>query len=198
MMAPRSKDRVAREEFEQFVRSCADDLLRTGYLVVWDLAAAEDLVQECLFRVARRWPKVRTMDHPVAYARRILINLALDGAARRSRQQSELERHDGAVPEDRLDIAAARQMGLVESKLELMHAVGGLPPRQRAALVLRYFEDLSEAETADVLGCSVGTVKSTTSRALEHVRQVLVNLQARDETFVSELVIHRKGATGHE
>src|ERR1700691_4304446 len=115
MTAPRGKDQ-AREEFEQFVGSCADDLLRTGYLVAWDLAAAEDLVQECLFRVARRWQKVRTMDHPAAYARRILINLALDGAARRSRQQSELGDHDGSPAEDRLDIGAASRMGMVESK----------------------------------------------------------------------------------
>jgi RNA polymerase sigma-70 factor (sigma-E family) len=197
MMVPRSKDR-AREEFEQFVGSCADDLLRTGYLVVWDLAAAEDLVQECRFRIARRWHRVRTMDHSVAYARRILINLALDGAAHLSRQRSELGHHDGSAPEDRLDTGAARQMGLVESKMELVHAVGGLPPRQRAALVLRHFEDLFEAETADVLGCSIGTVKSTTSRALERVRQVLVKVPAHDHTFVPELVIDTKGAIGRE
>jgi RNA polymerase sigma factor (sigma-70 family) len=138
------------------------------------------------------------MERPVGYARRILINLALDGAAHRSRHRSELGHRDGSALEDRLDVGAARQMGLVESKMELADAVAALPPRQRAALVLRYFEDLSEAETAAALGCSVGTVKSTTSRALEHVRQVLVSVPTRADTFVPDLVIHRNGANGHE
>ena len=79
----------AHEEFEQFVATCGNDLLRTGYLVVWDLGSAEDLVQECLFRVARRWPRVRSMEHPKAYARRVLINLALDDSRRRRRHHSE-------------------------------------------------------------------------------------------------------------
>ena len=78
-----------REEFGRFVADSADELLRTGFLVVWDLAEAEDLVQECLFRVARRWPRVRSMEHPKAYARKILVNLALDGAKRRHRHRSE-------------------------------------------------------------------------------------------------------------
>jgi RNA polymerase sigma-70 factor (sigma-E family) len=188
----------AREEFEKFVGSCAADLLRTGYLVVWDLAAAEDLVQECLFRVARRWHKVRTMEHPTAYARRILINLALDSAARRSRQRSELAHHDRSALQDRLDIGAARQMGLIESRMELAHAVAALPPRQRAALVLRYFEDLSETETAEALGCSVGTVKSTTSRALERVRQVISSAPERADSLVPEHSSIRNGAIRHD
>ena len=66
-----------RVEFERFVDGCAGDLLRTGYLIVWETAEAEDLVQETLLRVARRWPRVREMDQPVAYARRILVNLTL-------------------------------------------------------------------------------------------------------------------------
>ena len=179
--------------------SCADDLLRTGYLVVWDLAASEDLVQECLFRVARRWSKVRTMDHPTAYARRILVNLALDSVARRSRHRSELAHHDRSALEDRLDIGVARQMGLIESKMELADGVAALPPRQRAALVLRYFEDLSETETAETLGCSVGTVKSTTSRALERIRQVISSAQYPPDTLVPEHSSStRNGAIGHE
>jgi RNA polymerase sigma-70 factor (sigma-E family) len=188
MTAHRSKDRV-KEEFEQFVAGCADELLRTVYLVVWDLPTAEDLVQECLLEVARRWPRVRGMDHPVAYARRILVNLALDGAPRRSRHRSELQRGDANVLENRLDVGATRQMGLAESTPELVQAVAGLPPRQRAALVLRYFAELTEAETAEALGCSVGTVKSTTSRALDHLRHVLAP--------VPELITDSKGVDGH-
>src|ERR1022692_4356201 len=74
----------ANADFDQFVVANVDDLLRTAYLIAWDQAEAEDLVQECLFKVARRWPRVRLMDQPRAYARRILINLATDGARRRA------------------------------------------------------------------------------------------------------------------
>lgn len=151
----------SKREFEQFVAGAADELLRTGYLVVWDLAEAEDLVQESLVRVAKRWPRVRSMDHPIAYARRILINLALDGAERRARQRDEL---NGQPLEDRADEASSRD--LIDASAEIVAALGTLPPRQRTVLVLRYFVDLPEAEVAAVLGCSVGTVKSTASRGL--------------------------------
>ncbi len=79
-----------RAEFDQFVADSSAGLLRTGYLIVWDLAEAEDLVQECLLAVARRWPRVRRMEHPYAYARRILVNLALRGGPARSRRRDEL------------------------------------------------------------------------------------------------------------
>src|SRR5205809_4429791 len=69
-----------RQDFDRFVANSTDSLLRTAYLIVWDLPEAEDLVQETLFKVARRWPKVSRMEHPAAYARRILVNLALDGS----------------------------------------------------------------------------------------------------------------------
>jgi RNA polymerase sigma-70 factor (sigma-E family) len=141
-------------------------LLRTAYLVVWDIGEAEDLVQECLLRVARRWPRVRAMEHPVAYARKILINLALDGAGRRSRRRGELTvatDHNGDLPDE--DAA-----GRFEARSELASALRRLPPRQRAVLVLRYFHDLSEAQVAETLGCSVGTVKSSASRGLDRLR----------------------------
>jgi RNA polymerase sigma-70 factor (sigma-E family) len=173
----------AREEFGRFVADSADELLRTGFLVVWDLAEAEDLVQECLFRVARRWPRVRSMEHPKAYARQILVNLALDGAKRRHRHRSELDLGNRLVMEDRHDAAAAHALGMVETTSELVDALGALAPRQRATLVLRYFEDLSEAQVAEIIGCSVGTVKSTTSRALERLRKTLVPVKAGDINF---------------
>ena len=162
-----------QEEFEQFVAGSSDSLLRTAYLVVRELSVAEDLVQECLFRVARRWPRVRLMEHPTAYARRILMNLILDGAESRNRRLSELDPVRHLRMEDRHDEAAARSLGDVDTASELLDALGKLAPRQRAVLVLRYFEDLSEAQVAESMGCSVGTVKSTTSRALERVRALL-------------------------
>ncbi len=172
-MTRRARRDRTREEFERFVARSTVDLLRTAYLVVWDASAAEDLVQECLLRVARRWPRVRSMEHPTAYARRILVNLALDGATRRHRHRSELDRRDRPAVEEHHDEVAAKALGMVETTSELIDALGELAPRQRAVLALRYFEDLSEAQVAETLGCSVGTVKSTSWRALERLRHVL-------------------------
>jgi RNA polymerase sigma-70 factor (sigma-E family) len=165
------KKEPSREEFERFVAASASDLLRTGYLIVWDLAAAEDLVQECLFQIAKRWPRVRAMEYPAAYARRILVNQALAGAKRRNRHWAELDGDRRRPRGEPNDDAAERALGLVETTSELVDALRTLAPQQRAVLGLRYFDDLSEAQVAEILGCSVGTVKSTTSRALDRLRQ---------------------------
>jgi RNA polymerase sigma-70 factor (sigma-E family) len=169
-------------EFERFVASHGMQLLRTGYLVTWDMSEAEDLVQECLLRVAKRWPKVRAMAHPDSYATRILVNLTLDGAKRRGRRRSELGASDGSPPDTLTDARPAAmptppagEAGTVEIRAELFEALGALPQRQRLTLVLRYFADLSEAQTAEALGCSLGTVKSTTSRALERLREAMAD-----------------------
>ena len=156
---------MRRHDFDRFVADSTNGLLRTAYLIVGDLHEAEDLVQETLFKVARRWPKVSRMDYPAAYARRILVNLALRESPKRSRRRTELsETRPGdpvapAAPLDRND--------------ELRAALAALPPRQRAVLVLRYFLDLPEAEVASALQCSLGTVKSTASRGLARLEQTL-------------------------
>ena len=168
-----SRAQRARADFEQFVTGSSDALLRTAYLVVWDPVEAEDLVQECLLAVARRWPRVRGMDHPHAYARRILINLALDGATRRTRRREELAANGSGAVDEFADESSARRLHAVGVRAELVEALGTLPPRQRAVLVLRYFEDLSEAQVAELLGCSLGTVKSTTSRGLARLHAAL-------------------------
>jgi len=160
-----------RTDFDRFVAETAEPLLRSAYLITWDFAEAEDLVQECLFKVARRWPRVKKMERPVAYARTVLIHLALDEGKRRSQRRSELGAEATGLLEAHHDDAAVHILGRVETTTDLLGVVRELPPRQRAALVLRYFDDLSEAEVADVMGCSVGTVKSTTSRALGRLRQ---------------------------
>ena len=152
-------------DFDRFVAEGTEGLVRTAYLIVWDLPEAEDLVQETLVRVAKRWPKVSRMDHPVAYARRILVNLALDGGPRRARRRAELSERQSdeiAAPADPID-----------AHDDLYAALAGLPPRQRAVLVLRYFLDLPEAEVAAALQCSLGTVKSTASRGLARLEQSL-------------------------
>lgn len=171
--APGARAQRAQADFEQFVTAFSDALLRTAYLVVWDAVEAEDLVQECLLAVARRWPRVRRMDHPHAYARRVLLNLALDGAQRRTRHRQELVGDEAATLAVLPDEASARRLNGIGVRAELIEALGTLPPRQRAVLVLRYFEDLSEAQAADLLGCSVGTVKSTASRGLARLQSAL-------------------------
>jgi RNA polymerase sigma-70 factor (sigma-E family) len=157
-------------EFDRFVADSVDGLLRAAYLIAWDFAEAEDLVQECLLRVARRWPRVRRMEYPTAYARRVLVNLALDGERRRTRARAELSRSGSPEPAEYEDDAALRVLGRVETTTDLTRALGDLAPRQRAVLVFRYLYDLSEAQVADVMGCSIGTVKSTASRGLQRLR----------------------------
>jgi RNA polymerase sigma-70 factor (sigma-E family) len=170
---------AVREEFERFVADSADRLLRTAYLVVQDLPVAEDLVQECLYQVARRWPRVRTMEYPVAYARRILINLALRGAESRQRRRRELSAETHQPMADRPDAAAGQALQNIDANAELINALEHLAPRQRAALVLRYFEDLTETQVAEAMDCSIGTVKSTTSRALDRLRLILADTDDR-------------------
>ena len=152
-------------DFDRFVADSANGLVRTAYLIVFDLHEAEDLVQETLFKVAKRWPKVSRMDHPAAYARRILVNLALKEKPTRSRRRAELgEALPGDLPGH--DVA-------FEANDELHAALMALPPRQRAVLVLRYFLDLPESEGATALECALGTVKSTASRGLARLERTL-------------------------
>jgi RNA polymerase sigma-70 factor (sigma-E family) len=158
-------------DFDRFVGASADSLLRTAYLIAWDLGEAEDLVQETLLKLARRWPRVRRMEHPAAYARRILVNLALDGRARRARSREELT---GGTPPERPDTHHHRaDPAAAQRHDELLDALAALPERTRAVLVLRYFLDLPEAEVAAALRCSLGTVKSTASRGLARLEQTL-------------------------
>ena len=156
---------MSRHDFDCFVAANADSLLRTAYLIVWDLHEAEDLVQETLFKVAGRWPRVSRMEYPAAYARRIVVNLALDGRVKRSRRRAELGAAQPTEP-----TAPPAQL---DTHDELRSALASLPPRQRAVLVLRYFLDLPEAEVAATLRCSVGTVKSTASRGLARLERTL-------------------------
>jgi RNA polymerase sigma-70 factor (sigma-E family) len=181
----------ARAEFESFVATHSEWLLRIAYLITWDLAEAEDLTQECLLRVARRWPKVRRMSHPKAYARRILVNLSLDGARGRGRRGIELGRDDASL--EHPDSLALQHIATIEDRDELATALGALPQRQRLILVLRYFADLSEEQTAKAVGCSLGTVKSTSSRALTRLRETM-EAESQDQSARTDLPNH---ATTH-
>jgi RNA polymerase sigma-70 factor (sigma-E family) len=158
-----------RADFERFAAAQADTLLRTAYLIAGDRSEAEDLVQECLLRLARRWPKVRSMDHPGAYARRVLVNLALDGRLKRSRRYVELQGSDGQAS----PLGPDRTIVRLEAHADLLAALADLPVQQRAVLVLRYYLDLPENEIAAVLDCPPGTVKSSASRGLQRLRATL-------------------------
>jgi len=158
-------------DFDRFAAEVSDPLLRTGHLMTGDASDAEDLVQETLLRVARRWKRVRFMDHPAGYARRVLVNLVLHDAGRRSRQRAELRPAGGAA--EAADQSAARALQEVDDLAEFRWALAQLPARQRAVLVLRYWADLPVAEVADMLGCSEGTVTSTASRAAARLAEIL-------------------------
>jgi RNA polymerase sigma-70 factor (sigma-E family) len=154
-----------REDFAEFVQADATRLLRVAYLLTGNREAAEDLLQETLERVYVAWPRV---DNPFAYTRRAL-----------ARRSANRWRDRARKPEAPLDLATEVHVAHADGaeqraqRDELVRALAKLGARQRAAVVLRYLEDLSEAETAAALGCSVGTVKSQTSRALARLRVVL-------------------------
>lgn len=150
-------------EFDDFVRTRSAPLLRVAYLLTGDRHAAEDLLQDVLEQVYVRWRRVRTS--PEAYARRALVNRAANRWRRRARRpESALGDLDPATPD------ATDDVGLREAVVAALRTV---PPRQRAAVVLRYLEDLSVAETAAALDCSEGAVKSHTSRGLAKLRDAL-------------------------
>jgi RNA polymerase sigma-70 factor (sigma-E family) len=153
---------IRGDDFDDFVRGSATRLLRTAVLLTGDRGAAEDLLQETYERIYVHWPRIRG-GAPEAYARRTLTNLAANRWRKRLRRPVEvaLADHDQSRPDDSEEYAVRR---------ELLAALQQLPPRQRAVIVLRYYEDLTEAQTAETLGCSVGTVKSQASRALDRLR----------------------------
>lgn len=151
--------------FDEFVATSSPYLLRLAYRLTTDVHLAEDLLQGALWRVAKHWAQAR--ENPGAYAQRTLVNLAADG--RRDRRRRPVEVRIEALG-DRADAGPSDQ---VENRDLLLAALRRLPPRQRAVIVLRYWEDMSVEETAAVLGCSNGNVKSTASRGLERLRDVL-------------------------
>lgn len=171
------RHQTVQREFACFVAEVSDPLLRTSHLMTGDVRDAEDLVQETLLKVAQRWKRVRSMEHPAAYARRVLVNLVLHDADRRSRQRAELWPRDGAA--EAADESAARALREVDDLAEFRWALAQLPARQRAVLVLRYWADLPVAEVADILGCSEGTVTSTTSRAAARLAEILTQSAPR-------------------
>ena len=160
---------MADDGFAEFVQARYVDLLRMAFLLTGSNLEAEDLLQNALLRVMRRWNRI---DDPVPYVRRTLINLHVD----RWRRQRARELIMSVVPDRPVHDPADR----VSEREALLSALRTLPPRARAVIVLRYWVDLTESETAATLGCSVGSVKSHASRGLARLRQALAALSESD------------------
>ncbi|GAA4025674.1 SigE family RNA polymerase sigma factor [Streptomyces sp. NBC_01352] len=150
-------------QFQEFVRARWSRLVRTAYLLTGDVHHAEDLTQTALAKAYRSWRRVSRSDSPEAYVRRMLVSCNSD----RFRKRRVRESLTAAPPETAgRDEAVSR----VDERGVLLGALAGLPPKQRAVIVMRYWEDLSEAEVAEMLGCSPGTVKSQASKGLAKLR----------------------------
>ncbi|MEU6712063.1 SigE family RNA polymerase sigma factor [Nonomuraea sp. NPDC046802] len=154
-----------RAEYRDFVVSRADRLLRTAYLLTRDWGTAEDLLQESLTKAWFAWPGI---EEPEAYVRRVLVTTYTSWWRRRWRRE---------LPSDTLPEQIAHDAAGA-GREELWQAVGRLPAKQRAVIVLRFYEDLPVAEVARILGCHEGTVKSQTAKALAKLRV--------DESIVKE------------
>jgi RNA polymerase sigma-70 factor (sigma-E family) len=148
--------------FTDFADAHAGGLFRTAYLVLGDHQLAQDLVQESLVKTYVAWPRIRDHGKAEAYARRTIVTTAISWRRRRSFHERPLE----TLPET----AATDPTDGVDARDALWHRLASLPPRQRAAIVLRFYEDLSESQTAELMGCSVGTVKSQVSTGLARLR----------------------------
>lgn len=151
------------DSFERFVRARWPALVRSAYLLSLDEGRAEDLVQVALVKLWPHWERVRD-ENPDGYVRRILVTTAVSAGRRRWARE-----YPGRVePPGSVDDPSG---GIAEKDL-LGRALAGLPIRQRAVIVLRYGEDLSEREVAELMGCSVGSVKSQASRGLRRLREM--------------------------
>ncbi|WP_299957355.1 SigE family RNA polymerase sigma factor [uncultured Modestobacter sp.] len=148
--------------FRHFVIEQRAALLRTAHLLTGDDGHAEDLVQQALLKTYRHWGRVSGRGDPTAYVRRVLVTTHTSWRRRLASTEQVVE----SLPD-----RAARPAD--ERDEELLGALRTLPPRMRAVVVLRFYEDRSEAQTAQLLGCSVGTVKTQTSRAMARLRELL-------------------------
>jgi len=152
--------------FAEFVAARSGALHRAAYLMVGDVGLAQDLVQEALTKTYVAWPRLRDPANAEAYTRKAITTTAITWFRKKSWYG---ERPAERVPET----PGAGHADAVAVRTSLMGALAQLPPRQRAVIVLRYYEDLTEAQTAEALGCAVGTVKSQASAALAKLRDLM-------------------------
>jgi len=154
--------RADEQDFHDFVVAGSATLFRLARMLAPDPHAGEDLLQATLLKAWSAWPRVRRAENPDAYVRRVMVNLATKSRRRHWRGETPT----ALLPER----PAVDELTAIDNRDALVTAVRRLPPRQRTAVVLRYFADLDDAAIADALGCSVATVRSQISRALVALR----------------------------
>lgn len=154
-------DATADSEFTEFMLACWPRLVRLGFALTGDRGLGEDLAQTALAKAYASWPRVARAGNPEAYVRKIVVNASRDSFRRR---------HVDEVLTDSLPDVTAGNPASLEHRPALFAALLTLPAGQRAVVVLRYWLDLTETETAAAVGCSVGNVKSQASRALAKLR----------------------------
>jgi RNA polymerase sigma-70 factor (sigma-E family) len=152
--------------YVEFVASSQQRLRRSAYLMTGDWQSAADVTQEALIRVYVAWPRLQRSGGLPTYARRALVSAFVDA----HRRTATRKKHEDRV---RVEVERTDHADHLLDREVLLEALSGLAPRQRACVVLRFFDDLTVADTAQALGCSEGTVKSQTSKALGHLRLVL-------------------------
>ncbi|MGO4596132.1 SigE family RNA polymerase sigma factor [Terrabacter sp. 2RAF25] len=153
-------------DFTSYVRARQKSFARFAYLLTGEPYAAEDLVQSALAKAYAKWDRISVLESPDAYVRKIMVNEHTSWWRRAWRHH---ERTDSEL----IRVIDPAGVDVPSYDSELWAHVRSLAPQQRAAVVLRFYEDLSEAQTAEVLGCSVGTVKSHTSRAIRSLRSTM-------------------------
>jgi RNA polymerase sigma-70 factor (sigma-E family) len=152
-------------DVDEFVRENGPALARTAFLLTGDHQLGEDLVQTALAKVVVRWDRVTASGHPGAYVRQTMVRTAIGWRRRRWHAETPVAAvPEASVPEDH---------AAVDRRDRLRRALLTLPPRQRAAVILRFYEDRCESDVATLMGCSVGTVKSQTARGLARLRNEL-------------------------
>jgi RNA polymerase sigma-70 factor (sigma-E family) len=155
-------------EFREFIAARLDSLRRTAFVLSRDWHTADDLVSETVIKLLRMWRRIDKDANPDAYVHRILINVWLDERRRPWRRESP----SVALPDTpRTDHARD-----AVDRITVLEQLARLPKRRRAVVVLRFYCDMSVEQTAEVLGCSTGTVKSQTARALDTLRTALVDI----------------------
>jgi RNA polymerase sigma-70 factor (sigma-E family) len=169
----------AATEFDDFVRARHGALLRFAYLLTGDSHLAADLVQDALERTGMRWRSLDRQDDPEGYVRRSILNAYLNHRRRRRRERLVADPPECAGPSALPECVGPSAMARDDT---LWRLLAELPPQQRAVLVLRFYEDLTEAEVARVLDCAIGTVKSNSSRALAKLRDALRPADAVENT----------------
>jgi RNA polymerase sigma-70 factor (sigma-E family) len=158
-------DAAAEAEFNTFASARMRDLRRTAYLLCGDWHHADDVTQTVLAKLYSNWSKIQERERIDAYVRTMLVRATFE---RRRKVWWRREINSPRPPE-----VAISDDGRVEERMVLVDALAKMPPRQRAAVVLRYWQDLDVAETARALGCSEGTVKSQSARGLATLRALL-------------------------